>query len=177
MKTFLEWSVLLEVDRKLMQYMQSLVPNWPPYVVSDLLHNGHSGDPKALPSFLSEFAASYGYADPADIEWSLENLLISQETFDDDTMRRMSERGMGKFNPYGVPNDAQRHAGAAARLRGDPRIRVRGYSGGASGEPIIVARWRNGKLELVEGWHRTMQAMGARPEGYEQKAYVLRARK
>jgi hypothetical protein len=62
-------------------------------------------------------------------------------------------------------------------MRDDPRIRVRGYSGSASGEPIIVARWRNGKHELVEGWHRTMQAMGARPEGYEQKAYVLRARK
>lgn len=184
MRSFAEWVHLREVNEKLVQYMQGLVPNWPPYVVSDLLYKGHSpslkrpsADPRELPEYLRNFASFYGFSDPGEIKWSLEDLNVKRDIFDEDTLRRMKERGMGELNPYGVPDDAQRHAGAQDRMRKNPNIRVGGYAGPASVEPIIVARWRNNTYELIEGWHRTIQSILARPEGYRQKAYVLDARK
>ncbi len=97
--------------------------------------------------------------------------------FDDDTQKRMLERKMGASNPYNVPNDELRHQGAASRIKNDPFIKVRGYAGSSSEEPIICIRWKSGRYGLIEGWHRTIQNLLAKPEGYRQKAYVLIGKK
>jgi len=173
-----------EVQNKMMQYMQSLVPNWPLYIVSDLLYKGFSpskkrpsNDPRELPAFLQDLAKSYGYSDPKQMKWRLQSIIITKDIFDDETLRRMQERGMGQFNPYGVPNDLERHQGAASRLQQNPKIKVHGYVGSSANEPIILVRWKNGKHELFEGWHRTIQGLLANPEGYSQQAYILQANK
>jgi len=175
-----------EVNNKMMQYMQSLVPNWPPYIVSDLLYKGFS---KQSPNqstvnpqveaheFLNNFCKDFGYNDPKQMQWNLQNITITKDVFDDDTQKRMNERGMGKSNPYGVPNDVQRHQGASTRIQKNPNIRVPGYVGAASSEPIILVKWKNGKYALLEGWHRTIQMILAHPEGFQQSAYVLNANK
>ena len=182
MITFYEYMNINEVQSKMMQYMQSLVPKWPPYVVSDLLYKGFSpsqkrstNNPRELAVFLQEMAQSYGYATPQQMQWKLQELTITKDIFDDETLRRMQERGMGQSNPYGVPDDAQRHQGAAARMQQNPNVRVRGYSGASGGEPILLVRWRSGKHELLEGWHRTIQMLLNFPEGYQQQAYLLQA--
>jgi len=175
MNTFHEY--INEVQNKIMQYMQSLVPNWPIYVVNDLLYSNHKNDPREVSVFLKYLASEYGYKDSNQMQWKLEDITIIKDIFDDDTQRRMMERGMGQLNPYMVPNDTQRHQGAATRLQQNPNIRVRGYVGTVVNEPIIIIKWKNGKYALLEGWHRTMQMILAHPEGYQQKAYVLEAMK
>jgi hypothetical protein len=181
MISFNEYMIINELQNKMMQHMQSLVPNWPPYVISDLLLAGKKigswSDLNTLSTWLQELADSYGYSNPQQMQWKLETIMVTKDIFDEETLRRMQERGMGKFNPYEVPNDTQRHQGASTRIQQNPSIKVHGYSGPSSNEPIILVRWKNGKHELFEGWHRTMQMLLAKPEGYQQKAYVLQSNK
>jgi hypothetical protein len=75
-----------------------------------------------------------------------------------------------------VPNDEERHQGTAIRLKQNTNIKVHGYAGSSNDEPILLIRLKNGKYSLLEGWHRTMQNLLARPEGYNQQAYVLEAK-
>jgi uncharacterized protein (DUF2267 family) len=86
----------LESQNKMIGYIQSLVPNWPLYVISDLLHKNFSpslnkptNDPKELRDFLQEFAQEFGYDDPRQMEWKLENVKVVKDIFDDETLRRM----------------------------------------------------------------------------------------
>ena len=175
MKSFGMW--LNEISDKAMQYIRQFVPSWPEYVVADLLYKGYAKNLGELKIFLDEFSKSYGYNDADKMEWKLENVKISKEIFDEDTLRKMKMRGMGRFNPLAIPNDKERHVGAKERISADPKIRVQGYSGPSSGEPVILVRWRDGKYELLEVWHRTIQMILANPNGYNQSAYVLQAMK
>lgn len=65
--------------------------------------------------------------------------------------------------PVGIPNNAQRHAVQSQKVQEQ----------GPSQEPIIVSRMKDGKLSLLEGWHRTIEALKAFPKGYNGKVWMF----
>jgi len=170
----LTFKKFIEVNNKMIQYIQSLVPSWPLYIISDLVARAATGrSPQEIDEFLQMLANETGYNNPKEMNWNLENITITKDIFDSQTIARMEERGMGQSNPYQVPNDAERHQGANTRLKQNPNIKVHGYSGPSNSEPIILIQQHNKKYELLEGWHRTIQMILEYPKGYQQKAYVV----
>ena len=82
------------------------------------------------------------------------NFPINYEIFDATTIQKLKIRKGGKENPYGVPNDKQRHDKQKELIAKEiPK------------EPIILIK--NGtKYELLEGWHRTIQLFEKYPNGF-----------
>jgi len=80
--------------------------------------------------------------------WKLRVLNVNPEDFDDSTVNAFLERDFGNINSYLVPGDEER-MGIQKKL-----AKTKGMN-----EPIIVIQNRNGKYELIEGWHRTMSTL------------------
>jgi len=139
--------LLIETRKQLLKYLQSKMPNTPKYIVQDFFYK-NSKD--LSQQDIEEFVKQY-----SNIRWQLKkNFFISYEIFDDDTNRRIKERSGGEKNPFGVPNDKERHEKQKELIKkAMPQ------------EPIILMQNGN-KLELVEGWHRTIQLLNLYPEGY-----------
>lgn len=69
---------------------------------------------------------------------------------------------MGKTNPYKVPRDKERHIKQKELLiKQGPK------------EPVILVK-KDSQYDLLEGWHRTLQALQLFPEGDTQPAYIYR---
>jgi hypothetical protein len=84
--------------------------------------------------------------------------------FDSMTQRKILAREGGLLNPMKVPRDAERHATQAQRIQ---------QTGTPSQEPIIaIQRAGVDGLELVEGWHRTIQNIRAFPNGYRGRVWI-----
>jgi len=91
-----------------------------------------------------------------DIDWKLEkNFFISREIFDKDTINQLNKRLAGE-NPNNAPSDEERH-----KTQRDLILKH-----GIPEEPIILF-YNNGKYELWEGWHRTIQLFKLYPEGFK----------
>lgn len=73
----------------------------------------------------------------------------------------MKERQFGNVNPYEVGQDEERNKKQKELL----------MQRGPSNELIIMIL-SDGKYELLEGWHRTMQALQLYPQGYTQQAWI-----
>ena len=84
------------------------------------------------------------------------------DSLDPDTVRRIKERQGGAVNPYGIPQDAERHATQAT---------LAAQQGGVRDEPVILKKVGN-KYELIEGWHRTIQHFKQFPNGYRGPAWI-----
>lgn len=176
-KNIIEPTRLNESGNKLHAYLRTLLPGWPEYVIYDLVYRHvkipHKDNSKAnIQADVDGIASTFGYADANDIKWKLVNITIHSDIFDKSTLYRMSQRDGGKLNPFKVPNDANRHSGARERSERNPNMKTHGYSGPVKGEPIILIKHIDGKYELIEGWHRTMQNMALYPNGYNSNAYV-----
>ena len=149
---------ITEMRKPLLKWLQEQFPTWPEYVVTDLLYKGCKGFTKS--EDIEEFVGLMK-KDSGTCKWKLATIPISFDKFDKDTQRRMKERGMGKSNPYQVPNDEQRHQQQASMIK----------KSGVSKEPIIVVSRQDG-YELIEGWHRTLQHLQSYPNGYNGPAWV-----
>ena len=149
---------LVEYRRGLLDYLKKEFPTWPDYIVYDFLYKMAKGmtDQAELQDWLQGIKKDYG-----NLRWTLKNIPIKLELFTPDTQRRFKERGMGTSNPYGVPKDAERHATQQAMIAKQ----------GVSKEPIIVIKTPQG-LDLLEGWHRTIQHLRAFPQGYTGPAWI-----
>ena len=149
---------LFEARQSLLDYVTEQFPNWPSYIVRDFLYQQAKmiSDHEHLEEWLADIKYEYGH-----IHWEFKKLPITFESFTPDTQRRFKERKMGEVNPYGVHKDAQRHATQQAMIT----------QRGVSPEPIIVVVKPDG-LELIEGWHRTMQHLRTFPKGYTGPAWV-----
>lgn len=130
---------------------------WPRYVVGDLLYSVFVDQPQEFESWLRSFVEDY-----ENREWKLVELTITDEIFDEKTRKQLETREGGKSNPHNVPNDEERHDIQAKLLKDK----------GISTEPIILIQTEDGKYELLEGWHRTIQSLMVFPDGYKQKAWV-----
>ena len=149
---------LCELRSSLDQYLKQQFPTWPDYVVRDLMYKNIKSftNQAEIQEWIDGIKKDYPVR-----QWRLETLDITLDIFDVKTQQQIKARAGGSQNPYGVPNDAERHATQQAMIQKQ----------GISKEPIIVFKKTDG-LELIEGWHRTIQHFKAYPQGYKGPAWV-----
>ena len=143
---FKEW-LLSETRQGFLKYLKEKLPLVPEYVLFDLFYKNIKN---SKPEEIEELIQIY-----KDFKWELKtNFLINYEIFDDTIIQKLKIRKGGKENPYGVPNDKQRHDKQKELItKAIPK------------EPIILIK--NGtKYELLEGWHRTIQLFEKYPNGF-----------
>ena len=150
---------LTELRQSLDQYLKQQFPNWPDYVVRDLMYKNAKSftNQEELHDWVEGIKHDYPVK-----QWRLQKLNITLTVFDKATQQRITARAGGSVNPYSVPKDAERHATQQSMIQKQ----------GVSQEPIIVFDHGDGKLELIEGWHRTIQHLQAYPQGYQGPAWV-----
>ena len=83
-------------------------------------------------------------------EWHLETRSVTINSFDDETQRRMRKREFGNKNPYNVPDDAERMEWQRKNCKP------------GANDPVVVTEHIDGRLDLHEGWHRTMALLTIR---------------
>jgi len=150
---------LTELRNKMQDHLQQQFPNWPPYVVNDFLYKSIKG--MASQEEIQDWVEGIKHDYPVR-QWRLQKLNITLDVFNTKTQQQIKARAGGSVNPYGVPKDAERHSTQQAMIQ----------TQGVSQEPIIVFDHGDGKLELMEGWHRTIQHLKAYPQGYQGPAWV-----
>lgn len=109
----------------------------------------HNGDTKSmLGSYWIDFLES---------DWKLKILNVNPEDFNEKTINAFLERDFGNINSYLVPDDLER-----------TKIQKRLAKNDGMNEPIIVIK-KNGKYEVIEGWHRTMAILLLGDNGEDMK--------
>jgi hypothetical protein len=157
---------IVEYRDRLLQYVKSLLPTWPDYVLKDWLVP-NKGDFSNLPDTelkngIMEKIKLAGLA--VDTKWQLvPNMKFSMDMWEPTTKQRLIGRAGGHSDMgLDVPKDKERHATQAALAQ---------QQGGIRKEPVILMKTAQG-YELIEGWHRTIQHFAMHPQGYVGPAYV-----
>ena len=160
--------LLVEYRDRMYQYIKSIVPTWPDYVVQDWLYKGRgkandfNTNSKAIKDDIIEMIAGAGLS--ANTKWQLvPNMKFTIAMFDPMTKQRLIGRAGGTSDlGMGIPKDKERHTTQAALAQ---------QQGGVRKEPVLLIKTSRG-YELLEGWHRTIQHFARYPNGYTGPAYV-----
>ena len=163
-----------EYRDRMYQYLKSIVPTWPDYIVKDWLYanfaRGATQGPgwsfetigKDIPNILKDMGLN------VDTKWQLvPDMKFTMDMWEPKTLKRLQARAGGNTKSADpdvhIPaNDAERHATQAALAQ---------KQGGVRKEPVILIKTAQG-YELLEGWHRTIQHFAMYPQGYTGPAYV-----
>jgi hypothetical protein len=163
-----------EYRDRMYQYIKSILPTWPDYIVKDWLYanfaRGATQGPnwsfdtigKDIPNILKDIGLS------VDTKWQLvPNMNFTMNMWEPKTLKRLQERAGGSSkstdpNVHIPARDAERHATQAVLAK---------QQGGVRKEPVILIKTPQG-YELLEGWHRTIQHFVKYPKGYTGPAYV-----
>jgi hypothetical protein len=155
-----------EYRDRLLQYVKSLLPTWPEYVLKDWLVP-NKGDFSNLPDTelkngIMEKLKGAGLTPNS--KWQLvPNMKFTMDMFDPKTKQLLIGRAGGSSDlGMGIPKDKERHTTQAALAQ---------QQGGVRKEPVLLIKSANG-YELLEGWHRTIQHFVKYPDGYTGPAYV-----
>ena len=157
---------IVEYRNRLLQYVKSLLPTWPEYVLKDWLvpNKGNFSNlpPDALKNSVMEKVKGAGLTPNS--KWQLvPDMKFTMDMFDPMTKQRLVGRAGGTSDlGMGIPRDKERHATQAALAQ---------QQGGVRSEPVLLIKSANG-YELLEGWHRTIQHFHKFPDGYTGPAYV-----
>ena len=148
---------LIELRNSNFNYLRKQFPDWPEYVVRELVYNilKRSDDldyEEHIQFIKKEFE---------NITWQLERIRITLGIFDEYTQAAIRSAIRGETSLSTVPNDDERH-NTQQRL-----IQLQGVSK----EPIIAKDTPDGLL-LYEGYHRTIQNLKAYPKGYVGPIYI-----
>ena len=127
---------------------------WPEYVIKDWMYK-KTTDVKGLTGMFDFFVQRFGVG-----HWEYKTLELSLDSFIEDDQQRLKTKMSGTINTD-VPNDEERHNTQQTQL--DTR--------GVSPEPIILCLTKEGKYDLIEGWHRTTSAL-KKFGTYQQNAWV-----
>ena len=155
---------LTESRTRMYQYIKSIVPTWPEYIVKDWLYQGfgryNDENPKRkLLTMINREGLNRNtqWQFVPNMKFTLDNMWTSH------TLRKLQGRA-GGLSDMGmdVPRDAERHATQAQLAQ---------KQGGVRSEPVILIKRPDG-YELLEGWHRTIQHFHKFPDGYTGPAYV-----
>ena len=160
------FKVLTEVKEKALAYLKKLAPNWPEYVLKDFVYNNYKNYLDEAEEVMRKWSENIGYKTIQNVVWKFETLSLTLDSFDKDTVANMKKREFGKLNPFQVPRDSERHMRTKESLQ----------KAGPSKEPIIMVKRLDGKFELIEGFHRTMQSLLLWPRGYQQATYYAIAK-
>lgn len=165
---------LNEYRDRMYQYIKSIVPGFPDYVVKDWLYanlaRGATQGPgwsfdtigKDIPNILKDIGLS------VDTKWQLvPNMKFTMDMWEPKTLKRLQARaggvaGVADDDVHIPARDAERHATQAQLAQ---------QQGGVRKEPVILIKTSNG-YALLEGWHRTIQHFHKFPDGYTGPAYV-----
>lgn len=155
-----------EYRDRLLQYVKSLLPNYPEYVLKDWLIP-NKGDFSNLPDTelkngIMEKLKGAGLT--PNTKWQLvPDMKFTMDMFEPMTTKRLIGRAGGNSDMgMGIPRDKERHATQAALAQ---------QQGGVRKEPVLLIKTDKG-YELLEGWHRTIQHFAKYPDGYTGPAYV-----
>jgi hypothetical protein len=162
--------LVLETREGFMNYLRTASKDitgieWPDYVLRDWLYR-HTKDfspeketrdefVNSVKSYLESFVNGHGKG-----HWEYKELDVSIDIFTEFVQEDLKKKMGGFINPD-ISKDQQRHATQQAQLEKQ----------GVSPEPIIVVETRDGKYDLLEGWHRTTNALKKYGE-YKQNAWV-----
>ena len=145
--------ILNERRQGMFSYLKEKLPYTPEYVVYDWFYKSNKNE---TPENIEEVINKY-----IDVKWELkENFHMSLNILSDETIERYKERE-GGIEKKGLEGDLERH-----QTQSD-LIKIDGNKVITPTEPIILLELLNGKYELVEGWHRTIQIFKLSPEGFE----------
>jgi hypothetical protein len=130
-------------------------PNTPEYVLKDFFIATFIKEPKNLEEVIKRFdgdpvpfLGSYWH-DFLNSNWKLEILNVNPEDFSEKTINMFLDRNFGEVEmDYLVKNDKERTDTQRKLAKGD-----------AMNEPVIIIRNKDGKYELMEGWHRVMATL------------------
>jgi hypothetical protein len=156
-----------EYRDRLLQYVKSLLPTWPEYVLKDWLvpNKGNFSNlpADALKNSVMEKVQGAGLTPNS--KWQLvPDMKFTMDMFDPKTKQLLIGRAGGSSDlGMGIPKDKERHATQAALAQ---------QQGGVRKEPVLLIKTAKG-YELLEGWHRTIQHFVKYPEGYTGPAYVV----
>ena len=153
---------LTEYRNGMYQYIKSIVPTWPDYIVKDWLYPGFSRYNDKTKRELLLMLNREGLN--RNTQWQLvPNMKFTMDIWTSHTLKKLQGRA-GGLSDMGmdIPRDAERHATQA---------RLAQQQGGVRSEPVILIKRPDG-YELLEGWHRTIQHFHKFPDGYTGPAYV-----
>jgi hypothetical protein len=158
--------IIVEYRDRLLQYVKSLLPNYPEYVLKDWLvpnKGNFSNLPDTeLKNGIMEKLKGAGLT--PNTKWQLvPDMKFTMDMFEPMTTKRLIGRAGGNSDMgLDVPRDKERHATQAALAQ---------QQGGVRKEPVLLIKTDKG-YELLEGWHRTIQHFAKYPDGYTGPAYV-----
>lgn len=160
--------IIVETREGFMNYLRNKSKevtgiDWPDYVLKDWLYRNTkdvgemdpSGYKNLVNNYLESFVEGHGKG-----HWEYKVLDISLDSFTDFVKKDLIKKMGGFINPD-VPSDEQRHLTQQSQLEKQ----------GVSQEPIIVVETKYGKYDLLEGWHRTTNAL-KKFGNYKQNAWV-----
>ena len=138
--------------KSFINYLQKKLPNTPKYVIYDWFYKNNKNETKLI---IDELIFKY-----KDVEWKLKkNFHMSLKILSDETINRLKQRWGGK-KKKDLDGDEQRHQTQLGLIKIDGNKAITPI------EPIIILDI-NGKYELVEGWHRTIQLFYLLPSGFQ----------
>lgn len=139
---------------KLYEFLKKIYPNTPEYILKDFLSGKEFG------KFTKEDILKLISNVPGFItrNYKLKILNVNPLDFTDETVDWFIERDFGDIVEYGIPDDEQRTKKQKEIARSDGK-----------NEPIVVIKRKNGKYELIEGWHRTMAILKLGDNGEDLK--------
>lgn len=160
--------ILVETREGLMNYLKMKSKevtgiDWPEYVLRDWLYRNTKEVGQMEPAlykdlvrkYLESFVEGHGKG-----HWEYKTLDISLNSFTDFVKNDLLKKMEGFINPH-IPKDEERHQLQKSQLE----------KSGVSSEPIIVVQTKDGKYDLLEGWHRTTSAL-KKFGNYQQNAWV-----
>lgn len=129
-------------------------PKTPEYVLKDFFESTFMRSPANMKEIIQRFNGdpkpffgSYWH-DFFNADWKLEVLNVNPEDFTEKTINAFLDRSFGDVEFFITYDDKER-----------TDIQRKLAKSNAMNEPIIVAKNKDGKYELIEGWHRTMSAL------------------
>jgi len=154
--------LLLKIYEKLKPYFAYS----PEYIIKDYINSNIipnkeftkkilSADKKEIPLYLDSTFMYY-----FNRKWRLMILRVSPTDFTENTIKGFEDREFGDVNSYLVPNDEIRTNQQKKLARKDGK-----------NEPVVVIQQKDGKYELIEGWHRTMSILRLGDNGEDLKSW------
>ena len=139
-------------------------PNTPEYILKEFVSNVLCGDDESFKTIMGQYHGDpipflgrkiYDYLNG---NWKLKVIEVNPEDFTDNTVNAFLERNFGEVDAYMVQNDKERM---------DVQRKLATPTG--KNEPIIVIKHKDGKYEMVEGWHRVMSTLKLGDNGEDLK--------
>jgi hypothetical protein len=139
-------------------------PNTPEYILKEFVINDLCGDKESFKTIMGQYHGDpipflgkkiYDYLNG---NWKLKVINVNPEDFTDNTVNAFLERNFGEIDAYMVANDKERM---------DTQKKLATTTG--KNEPIIVIKHKDGKYEMVEGWHRVMSTLKLGDNGEDLK--------